>query len=69
MECLQIPAISVITPVYNAENYLPECLDSVKNQCFPDLNRIKNQKERFDEYRDFSYRSNFQHRTIFKKMP
>lgn len=34
MEDLQNPIISVIIPVYNAQNYLPECLDSVKNQSF-----------------------------------
>ena len=37
MEYLQKTAISVIIPVYNAQNYLPECLDSVKNQSFPDF--------------------------------
>ncbi|MCR5164822.1 MAG: glycosyltransferase [Thermoguttaceae bacterium] len=31
------PKISVIIPVYNVENYLRECLDSVVNQTFGDL--------------------------------
>lgn len=28
------PEVSVIIPVFNAEKYLPECLDSLKNQSF-----------------------------------
>ncbi len=34
------PAISVIIPVYNAEKYLRECLESVQNQTFKDLEVI-----------------------------
>lgn len=34
------PTISVIIPVYNAEKYLRECLDSVRNQTFKDLEII-----------------------------
>ena len=35
-----MPAISVIIPVYNVEQYLRECLDSVVNQTFRDLEII-----------------------------
>lgn len=34
------PKISVIIPVHNAENYLKECLDSVVNQTFEDIEII-----------------------------
>lgn len=34
------PALSVIIPVYNVEQYLPECLDSVLNQSFGDFEII-----------------------------
>lgn len=30
----RVPAVSIIIPVYNAENYLITCLDSIKNQTF-----------------------------------
>ena len=33
-------AISVIIPIYNVENYLEECLDSIINQTFTDLEII-----------------------------
>ena len=32
--------VSVIIPVYNVENYLRECLDSIINQTFKDLEII-----------------------------
>ena len=35
-----MPQISVIIPVYNAERYLKECLDSVVNQTFKDIEII-----------------------------
>ncbi|MDR2906992.1 MAG: glycosyltransferase, partial [Bacteroidales bacterium] len=31
-----MPKISIFTPVYNAEKYLEECLNSVQNQTFAD---------------------------------
>ena len=34
------PAISVIVPVYNVENYLSECLESILNQTFHDFEII-----------------------------
>lgn len=37
-EVIQNPLISVIVPVYNAEEYLPACLDSILNQ---DLREIE----------------------------
>lgn len=30
------PTVSIIVPVYNVEQYLKECLDSIKNQTFKD---------------------------------
>jgi len=32
--------ISIIVPVYNVENYLEECLDSIKNQTYTDIEVI-----------------------------
>lgn len=32
--------ISVVIPVYNSEKYLPECIDSVRNQTYRDLEII-----------------------------
>ena len=34
------PLVSIIIPVYNAEQYLPFCLDSVKNQSWSNLQII-----------------------------
>ena len=34
------PKLSVITPVYNREKYLPECIDSILNQTFKDFEFI-----------------------------
>ena len=34
------PLISVIIPIYNVENYLARCLDSVVNQTYPNLEII-----------------------------
>ena len=35
-----MPKISVIIPVYNVEKYLRECLDSLLNQTFKDIEII-----------------------------
>ena len=35
-----MPKISVIVPVYNAEKYLPKCLDGLINQTFKDIEII-----------------------------
>ena len=35
-----IPKISIIIPVYNAENYLRECLDSIINQTLKEIEVI-----------------------------
>ena len=35
-----MPKVSIILPVYNAEKYLNECVDSVRNQTFPDWELI-----------------------------
>lgn len=34
------PLISIIIPIYNVEQYLPQCLDSVINQTYPNLEII-----------------------------
>lgn len=34
------PLLSIITPVYNAEKYLPRCIDSIINNTFPDWELI-----------------------------
>lgn len=35
-----MPTISIIVPVYNVENYLPTCLQSILNQTFKDFEAI-----------------------------
>ena len=35
-----MPKISVIVPVYNVERYLEECLNSIINQTFSDIEII-----------------------------
>ena len=35
-----MPKVSIIIPIYNTENYLRECLDSVINQTFKDIEII-----------------------------
>ena len=35
-----MPQISVVTSVYNGENYLKECVDSILNQTFKDFEYI-----------------------------
>ena len=34
------PHISVVVPVYNGERYLRECLDSILNQTFSDIELV-----------------------------
>ena len=36
----KIPAVSIIIPMYNAEKYIGECLDSILNQTFTDYEVI-----------------------------
>ena len=40
MKDLNRPKISIIVPVYNVEEYLPRCLDSLKNQTLRDIEII-----------------------------
>ena len=40
MKLKDVPTVSVIIPVYNAENYLEQCLDSVVNQTLKDIEII-----------------------------
>ncbi len=37
---IDIPAISVVIPMYNAEKYIGECLDSILAQTFQDFEVI-----------------------------
>ena len=32
--------LSIIIPIYNVEKYIPQCLDSILNQSFKDLEVI-----------------------------
>ena len=34
---LNKPCVSVVVPVYNAEQFLPKCIDSVLGQSFADI--------------------------------
>ena len=34
---IRIPKISVIVPVYNVEEYLPKCIESILAQSFDDF--------------------------------
>ncbi len=36
----QIPAVSIVIPMYNAEKYIGECLDSILAQTFKDFEVI-----------------------------
>lgn len=35
--CMSKPKISIIVPVYNVENYLQRCIDSILTQSFTDF--------------------------------
>ena len=37
---MKMPLVSVIVPVYNVSEYLPNCLDSIKKQSFKDYEII-----------------------------
>ena len=37
---MEVPKISIIIPVFNSENLLNKCLDSVKNQSLHDIEVI-----------------------------
>ena len=40
MENMENPVVSVIVPVYNVEQYLPQCLDSIVNQTLENIEII-----------------------------
>ena len=40
MQTQNTPSLSVIVPVYNVEDYLAECIDSIMNQTYTDLELI-----------------------------
>lgn len=57
------PLISIIVPVYNVEEYLPKCLDSIINQTYKNLEIIvvndgstDNSGKICDEYGERDYR-------------
>ena len=35
-----MPVISIVIPVFNVERYLPQCLNSIRNQSFTDFEAI-----------------------------
>ena len=35
-----MPKVSIIVPVYNVERYLPECIESIRNQTLTDVEII-----------------------------
>ncbi|MGI6218196.1 MAG: glycosyltransferase family 2 protein, partial [Coriobacteriales bacterium] len=37
---IELPKISIVVPVYNVEDYLQECLDSLLNQTYPQIEII-----------------------------
>ena len=40
MQTEHTPLLSIIVPIYNVEEYLPECLDSIFAQTFTDYELI-----------------------------
>lgn len=54
-----MPKVSIIVPVYNVEEYLPKCLDSLVNQTLKDIEIIivndgstDNSQSIIDNYKD-----------------
>ena len=66
---LPCPAVSVIIPVYNAEEYIGECLESILTQTFQDFEVIAVDDCSTDSSPDIirSYKENFGERMILTK--
>ena len=59
-----MPKVSLIIPVYNVENYIEKCLDSVINQTLKDIEIIivndgskDTSKEKIEKYTNFFWES------------
>ncbi|HIZ81379.1 MAG TPA: glycosyltransferase [Candidatus Mediterraneibacter pullistercoris] len=65
---VQAPEVSIITPIYNGEKYLKECIDSILNQTFADFELIcvddgstDHTNEILDEYKTKDHRVRVYH--------
>ena len=43
-----MPLISIIVPVYNTEQYLPRCIDSILDQCRTDFDLLRIDEGRWE---------------------
>lgn len=61
--------VSVIIPVYNVENFVIECLDSIKQLQFEYEIIVVNDGRRYDWVRNLSFSSVFINSTSFSRSP